>query len=191
MSVVRGCVVLLGCLGFTDIIVAQPESPDPVSFTGETPMGNAKNYYQSLVGEWHGSYSLWLRPGAPARESSINASFKSVVNGNYFLMHYSWGKEDDLQRGVFLLGGQEQAVTATWGDSFYSAPNPMHCKDELNKGDSKLVLNGNYAAGEGPDWGWRTEFTRKGPNSLLMEAFNITPDGLEGLAVRAEMERVK
>ena len=44
--------------------------------------------------------------------------------------------------------------------------------------------------GEGPAWGWRTEFTQQSPNSLLMEAYNIMPDGVEGLAVKAELKRV-
>ena len=44
--------------------------------------------------------------------------------------------------------------------------------------------------GEGPAWGWRTEFTQQSPNSLLMEAYNIMPNGVEALAVRVELKRV-
>ncbi len=45
--------------------------------------------------------------------------------------------------------------------------------------------------GEGPAWGWRTEFTLQGANTFLMEAYNITPGGMEALAVKAEMKRTQ
>jgi len=39
-------------------------------------------------------------------------------------------------------------------------------------------------------WGWRTEFIQQSPNSLLMEAYNIMPNGVEALAVKAELKRL-
>ncbi len=65
----------------------------------------------------------------------------------------------------------------------------MQCKGALSDGGRKLILHGSYAASSGPDWGWRTEFTLLGADKLRMEAYNITPEGQEALAIRAELTR--
>ncbi len=78
----------------------------------------------------------------------------------------------------------------TWGDSWHMQPQPMVCEAELSEDGQKLVASCTYEAGpDTPDWGWRTEFTLQGEDAFLMEAYNITPEGLEALAVRAEMTR--
>jgi hypothetical protein len=156
----------------------------------ETHMKSAKAFYEELEGNWTGSYSLWLQPGTPAQQSDIKANFQSAAKGNYFLMTYSWKKGEEAQEGVFLFGGNGNAATATWGDSFHMIPEPMQCTGELNEDGKKLIVKGSYSMGEGPDWGWRTEFTRHDQKSLLMEAYNIMSDGVEDLAVKAELIRV-
>ncbi len=186
-------VTLLILLGLSGAVIAEhhaksPQDKNPTSKEMKTKI--TKAFYAKLTGDWKGSYSLWLRPGTPARKSDINANFQPAARGNYLLMTYTWEDGGEAQEGVFLLGGHGNVATATWGDSFHMAPAPMQCKGELEAGGNKLVVKGSYSAGEGPDWGWRTEFTREGPNSLLMEAYNIMPNGVEGLAVQAELKRV-
>lgn len=149
-----------------------------------------KTFYEKLSGEWHGSYSLWLRPGTPAQKSEITVQFKPTARGNYFLMNYSWEQGGNIQEGVFLLGGHGKAATATWGDSFHMVPEPMQCKGRLSDDVKKLIIKGSYSVGKGPAWGWRTEFTLHGAKAFLMEAYNIMPNGVEDLAVKAMLERV-
>jgi hypothetical protein len=180
-------------LGLSGGVVAQLQDKPAQQKTSSNEgrqMETAKAFYAELEGAWGGSYSLWLRPGTPAQESDIKATFQPAAKGNYCLMTYSWKRENETQEGVFLFGGQGKAATATWGDSFHMAAEPMLCKGELKDGGKKLIVTGSYSVGEGPDWGWRTEFTRQGPESLLMEAYNIMPDGVEALAVKAELKRV-
>jgi hypothetical protein len=167
-------------LGLPKIVVAQTNE--------ETT--TVREFYSRLTGDWVGSYSLWLQPGAPAEKSKISAIIRPAARGNYFLMTYSWAIGDEAHEGVFLFGGRGKAATANWGDSFHSVPGTMLCKGELMDGKPKLILNGSYSAGDGPDWGWRTEFTILEQNSLLMVAYNVAPDGTEALAVKAELERV-
>ena len=178
-------IMILFLMGFFLLPVAGPQArpaqdKDPV-----------KTFYEKLVGDWKGSYSLWLRPGTQAQKSEITSKFQSTAKGNYFLMTYTWEQGGKVQEGLFLLGGKGKKATANWGDSFYSVPEAMQCKGNLQEAGKKLVVKGSYAAGEGPDWGWRTEFTLKEPNGLLMEAYNIMPSGMEALAVKAELERMK
>lgn len=180
-------------LGLSCVVVAQGQVKPPqekIASHEETQMKSVKEFYSRLEGDWKGSYKLWLRPGTPAQESEIKASFRPAAKGNYFLMTYSWKTGDEAQEGVFFFGGHEKAATVTWGDSFHSVPEPMQCKGELDDRGEKLVVKGSYSAGEGPAWGWRTEFTQRGHTSLLMEAYNIMPDGVEALAVRAELRRI-
>ena len=186
--------LVTSCLvGFSSLAVAHlqgkpPEKEQPSIEEAQTT--TARAFYAKLTGNWKGAYSLWLRPGTPAQNSDISAHFQPIARGNYFLMTYSWKQGGKVQEGVFLFGGHEKAATATWGDSFHMFPEPMQCKGELKDGGKKLVIKGSYSVGKGPAWGWRTELTLQGPKSLLMEAYNIMPNGVEGLAVKAELERV-
>ena len=177
------CLVVLCFLGLSYFVVAGPQAKTPVE---KNPV---KTFFAKLSGDWNGSYSLWMRPGTPAQKSEITAQFQSTAKGNYFLMTYAWKQGGKVQEGVFLFGGHGKTATATWGDSFHMVPEPMLCKGELKDGGKKLVIKGSYDMGKGPAWGWRTEFTLCGPNAFLMEAYNIMPNGVEGLAVKAELKR--
>lgn len=147
-------------------------------------------FLHNLVGSWTGYYHLWLAPGAPVDESSTAASVRLVASGRYAEIVYSWYREGKEQGGIFLLGGADGNANATWGDSFHSQPDPMHCPGRLANDGYRLIFDGSYPVGPGePDWGWRTEFVLKNPDTLLMEAYNITPTGDEHLAVRAEYQR--
>ena len=156
------------------------------------PATTVPEFYTRLVGDWSGSYSLWLDPRAPAEKSGIKARVRPAARSAYFLLTYSWTWKGKKQEGVFLLGGKDDSASAAWGDSWHMVPEHMQCKGRLEEEGRKMVLDGGYRAGPGsPDWGWRTEFTLLDSGSALMEAYNITPDGQEGLAVRAEMNRVQ
>lgn len=185
--------VVLCFLSLSYFAVAGPQAKSPQEkkpSKEETHTKTAQAFYAKLSGDWNGSYSLWMRPGTPAQKSEITAQFQSTAKGNYFLMTYAWKKRGKAQEGVFLFGGHGKTATATWGDSFHMVPEPMQCKGELKDGGKKLIIKGSYAMGKGPAWGWRTEFTLCGPNAFLMEAYNIMPNGVEGLAVKAELKRV-
>lgn len=161
-------------------------SLSPVAAAEET---SVQAFYADLAGDWTGINSLWLQPGTEAHKSDMTAQFKPTAKGAYFLMTYSWAWKDKPQAGVFLLGGQGEKATATWGDSWHQTPEPMQCHGTLSDDGRKIILHGSYAASSGPDWGWRTEFTLLGPDVLRMAAYNITPEGQEALAIRAELTR--
>lgn len=175
--------VVLMIVMFTVVAVGQQKKNSPEIRT-------ASSFFAELTGDWRGSYSLWTRPGTPAQKSNVSANFQPVAKGNYFLMTYSWKRGDEMQEGVFLFGRNRNDLTATWGDSFHMVPDPMACKGEFEIGGKKLILRGSYSGVDGPAWGWRTEFTLQDRESLLMEAFNIMPNGVEALAVKAELRRV-
>ncbi|MFQ5651142.1 MAG: DUF1579 family protein [bacterium] len=149
-----------------------------------------RSFYQALQGTWEGTYHLWLNPANPPVTSKAQATVKMVANAAYCLFIYQWARGGAAHEGVFLLGGAGDKVTATWADSFHSAPEPMHCKGRLESGRQKLVFDGKYSGGAGePDWGWRTEISLLESGQLRMEAYNISPEGQEDIAVRCEMKK--
>ncbi|GAB4371399.1 MAG: hypothetical protein Kow0042_14150 [Calditrichia bacterium] len=185
-------VAFLGFAGLWDTVPGQPRediSPKLNPANKEAQLATVKVFYSQIQGDWSGSYRLWLRPSTPAEQSEIRANIQPVVSGHYFLMTYSWKRAGKKQEGVFFFGGSGKTATASWGDSFHMIPEPMYCKGELQDG-GKLIFHGSYSFGNGPSWGWRTEFTHSNANELLMEAYNITPDGVEALAVKAELKRI-
>ena len=136
---------------------------------------------RSQVGQWRGTYKLWLDPGKDPEVSETTLVVKPTANGSYFLIHYDWSFRDQSKAGIFLIGGKDKRAQATWGDSFHMEPMAMVCEGKLN-GDG-LILNGSYAAGD-QQWGWRTELFIKDKN-LVMRAYNIAPSGQEDIALEA------
>ena len=149
-----------------------------------------QEFYDGLAGQWTGSYSLWLHAGSEAQVSETIAKGRSAPGAADAWLDYSWSWKGAQQAGTFFLRGSGMGTTSSWTDSWHMADEPMECESELLDDGRRLVLLGSYPVGPGqPDWGWRTEFTLVGPDELLMEAYNISPDGHEELAVRAEWNR--
>lgn len=149
-----------------------------------------REFYAGLAGEWRGTYSLWFEPGTPVRICDTEARVQAIAGDAFHLMTYTWEFEGEGKEGALFLSGNDQAASMTWGDSWHMAPDPMVCQGRLEEEDSKLVFPGTYPTGpDTPDWGWRTELKRVDGDGLVMEAYNITPEGEEAIAVRAEYRR--
>ena len=150
---------------------------------------DAYTFLQRMEGRWRGAYRLWLDPEMDSEDSETTAEVRFVAAGKYLLFTYTWVQGGNNQEGVFLLGGDNHKMSATWGDSWHMAQHPMICEGLFEDDAHKFVLNGQYPAGE-EQWGWRTDLILKDAETLVMEAYNISPQGQEMLAVRSEMERV-
>lgn len=144
----------------------------------------------SVRGVWSGTYKVWLKPGNPTSSSDIRLTVQSIANSHYFLITYYWFWKNKKQEGVFLIGGQDSAVYVTWGDSWHQQPKPMNCTGTYKSETNSFDFTGSYDTGpDTPQWGWRTEFIKKNDKTLIMRAYNITPEGEEALAVEAIMEK--
>ena len=151
---------------------------------------NLRQFFSAIEGSWSGPYSLWLHPGATAEESDSSASVRVLVHGKVALLEYEWVRSGEAVAGAFFFSGVGRVAVARWGDSFHTPPATMDGEGELDPAASKMTLNSRYSAGPGgPEWGWRTEMTAGSDDTLLMEAYNIAPDGQEAIAVRAQWSR--
>jgi hypothetical protein len=108
-----------------------------------------------LHGTWVGTNGFRLMPDDELREFPATASVTTPAGGHLTLVAYTWQHPDDgPQDGVILIGaagdGEDDAVTATWGDSWHQKPEPMSLSGTRNA-DGTIALEGSY----GGDWAWR------------------------------------
>jgi hypothetical protein len=144
--------------------------PDKGAQTQEEVMKNVE-------GPWEGTNTLWLKYPEDPQESAA----RMVVSPGR--VEYSWAYQDEPQTGTFVFSGSGGQLTAQWTDTWH-AKDSMACSG--TEQDGVVIVTGTYAAGDGPDWSWRTELRLDAPDKLKMKMYNILPDSL--LADQAERE---
>lgn len=143
-----------------------------------------------LVGEWKGTNRLhtpWMPE--PLKESDSRAAVRSKMNGQFLSIEYAWSFEGEKQEGMLILGcdPKSDAVQAVWTDSWHSKDVLMLCNGAIDD-DERISVIGHYSVPENPDWGWRTEIVR-GTDSFRYAMYNVSPDGVEEIAVETDFER--
>ena len=147
--------------------------------------------FASLSGEWKGTKCLYLNgESGPVQSSVSRLTIAKAARETLLLLDYTWKYESDPHEGVLLLGYDEPQNTASaaWGDSWHMSRRIMHCTGAI---DDHGVFNvrGSYQAPPDADWGWRIALTIHAADSIEIVMHNISPDGNEDLAVRAEFAR--
>ena len=84
------------------------------------------------------------------------------------------------------LDREGEMATVDWNDTWH-AKDSMRCAGTLTS--EALIVETSYSAGDGPDWHWRTEVRTPSGDELLIEMYNITPEGDEQIAVRLRAKR--
>lgn len=151
---------------------------------------DVESFYRAIEGDWSGDYDLWLMPNAPKESSESSARIEVDVTDHTWVMNYQWTREGTAHQGGFHFGGSGTKADFRWSDSFHSSTAATTGIGMLSDDGTQLIFMSSYSTGVGtPDWGWRTEFTFVDANTMKMEAYNITPQGEEHIAVRAEYAR--
>ncbi|MEO8042869.1 MAG: DUF1579 family protein [Acidobacteriota bacterium] len=142
-----------------------------------------------LLGSWTGTNRLHV-PWMPEKmkESESTAIVRSKMNGQFLSFEYTWSFDGDPQEGLLVVGcdPKSDAVQAVWTDSWHSKGVLMLCNGKTDQGGISVM--GHYAVPDNPDWGWRTEIRQNG-NGFLYAMYNVTPDGVEELAVETDFKR--
>ena len=132
------------------------------------------------AGRYSGTNLLWFedpdRPEESAAEVHVDAD----------RIRYSWSFRGEPQSGVFPFVFEGNAVSVDWTDTWHST-QPMTCTGTRTA--DAITFQGTYPAGDGPDWGWRTEIRQPAPDRVLIEMYNIEPSGEEQIAVRIQAQR--
>ena len=132
----------------------------------------------SAIGTWQGTKKLWIHdPDAPAL-----CDTEVVVSADR--VSYTWSFQGEPQSGTIELSKEGDRVRAQWTDTWHS---PETMASEGTDTDGRIVVTGAYAAGDGPDWSWRTELDLSTPGGFGLKMFNIMPTGEERIAVHMEL----
>lgn len=128
---------------------------------------------------WHGQAELWLDPsGNDVDVSECTLSFNATG------ITYGWSYGGTEQSGFFRL----REDPPHWSDTWHQ-PDTVACTS-LPATRGLFALEYSYTAGEGPDWGWRSQLSQRPDGSLVLQMTNIAPWGEEGRAVRMIVHRV-
>ena len=132
----------------------------------------------SAIGTWKGTNKLWIQdPDAPEISNS-----EVVVSANR--VSYRWSFRGTPQSGTIELSKTGNRVHAQWTDTWHTTETMA---SEGTDTGGRIVFTGTYAAGDGPDWSWRTELDLSTPGGFGVKMFNITPTGEERIAVHMEL----
>ena len=148
--------------------------------------------FAKLVGEWRGTNRLhtpWIKEN-PIRDSESNALVAFSAQGKFLKLEYDWTYDEKEQAGLILLGNEENAVSfkSFWIDSWHLSDKFMVSEGERTE-NGAISMKGFYTVPENPDWGWRTIIESENENSFKIVMYNVTPEGVEDLAVEANYKR--
>lgn len=151
----------------------------------------AHNQLDALIGNWEGITKTWFEPGVLADESAMKGAIRPILGGRFVMHEYQGNLSDKPFDGIAIYGFDipNNKFQCAWIDSFHMGTSIMLSNgNALENGFSVL---GNYG---GPDipvpWGWRTDIKLIDKNTLIITAYNISPEGQEDKATETVYGRV-
>ncbi len=151
---------------------------------------SANEDFAKFAGKWKGTNKLYLSwQPEPLKETDSTLTVSMKANGQFVAFDYAWAYEGIPQEGLILLGcdTKSNAVQTVWTDSWHSSHTLM-VSDGTVVNDGSVSVKGFYKVPDNPDWGWRTEIVPK-DESLRIVMYNVSPEGIEELAVETEFVR--
>jgi hypothetical protein len=145
-----------------------------------------------LAGHWEGKTQTWFEPGVLADESVMKGQIRPVLDGRFMLHEYSGSLNGKPFSGIAIYGYELSSgkFQTAWIDSFHMGTGIMLSQSLPNS--EVFDVKGSYASGEEDTepWGWRTEVILKDNDTLVLTAYNITPEGEESIATETIYKRV-
>ena len=141
----------------------------------------------SLTGTWAGDNVLrlsWTDPQEYHSPSELGVA--QTVGGKYLAFAYTWSHENVPQEGLLLIGydAKNKVANAAWVDSWHASEKPLVLSGIVDE-QGTIDMRGTYEVPNHPDWGWRIVISAL-TGALRMVMYNVSPEGEEDLAVRAD-----
>lgn len=145
----------------------------------------------SFIGAWSGSTRLWLDPAAPSEEGLMDLNAEAILGGRWLRVTYRATAAGKPHGGEMLLGFHKDtgSFEMTWVDSFHTGSAIMTFTGQAKEAGIVDLLS-SYVA-DGQRWGWRTAISSPLPEHLLIESFNVSPQGEEMRALEARLTRLE
>ncbi len=145
-----------------------------------------------LAGNWKGLAKVWFEPGEPVDTSKAEGTIRPVMGGKWMLFEYKGSFQGKPLEGLAILGFHNalKRFEFAWIDSFHTYPGIMFSEGQRDVDRFSALGSYAYVTPETEQhWGWRTEFELQNDNSLVVTAYNISPEGEESLATQAVYKR--
>jgi hypothetical protein len=143
-----------------------------------------------LVGDWAGTIRTWFEPGKLGDEAAIEGRIRLALGGRLAIHDYESRFLGEPMSGIALYAYHldRQRYEMAWSDSGHTNTAIMYAVGE--PGASVISVLGHYGDERGGEaWGWRTTIELRGPDRLVVTAWNIPPGGDEAKAVEADYRR--
>ncbi|MCP3101057.1 DUF1579 domain-containing protein [Myxococcus sp. K15C18031901] len=160
--------------------------------------GDEHRALKQWVGRWEGPTRTWFDPAGAPEESHTHARVEALLGGRFVRIDYQSTAMGKPHAGQLLVGFDtgEGQYTAAWVDSFHMSASMMHSTGAPRE-DGRVCVLGSYAASMCDDqgvtqkqrWGWRTVIHQPDADTLVVESFNIWPEGREDPAVHTRLSR--
>lgn len=142
-----------------------------------------------LAGDWEGTACVWFEPEKIGDESPVEGTIKPILGGRFMLLEYIGAFMGKPTGGMMWIGFSiaEEKYQCAWIDTGHMGTGIM-----LSEGANGTDFNvlGSYGyAGMADRWGWRTTVELKDANTLIINAYNISPQGEEQKAVETVYTR--
>lgn len=150
-----------------------------------------KKFFKQITGKWEGTAKTYFKPDELADTSPITGSIMEVLGGAFALHEYEGTLMGDKMVGLALYGYNENKsqFEIAWVDTCHMGPEIMFSTAK-NTENTFSVLGHYTGADENDVWGWKTTLELKDPGKLIIQHYNITPDGQEFLGVNIEYKRI-
>lgn len=148
---------------------------------------NIPENLNKFSGNWQGNNRLYLSwmPQSPF-DSQTKALVVLTAKGRFLKLEYDWVYDGKSQEGLILIGNEKNSdkIIVFWIDSWHLSDKYMVSEGGFDE-NGHISVKGCYTVPDNPDWGWRTVFDFNHENTFKMTMFNVSPDGVEDLAVEA------
>jgi hypothetical protein len=146
---------------------------------------------QSLIGNWEGTTKTWFEPDVLADESAMKGSIKAILGGAFLLHEYKGSLDGKPFDGIAIYGFDipNNTFQSAWIDSFHMGTGIMLSNGSPTANGFSVL--GTYSVPEYPaPWNWRTTAELTDPDTLVITAYNISPEGQEDKATETIYKRV-
>jgi hypothetical protein len=146
---------------------------------------------QSFIGNWEGITKTWFEPGVVADESPMKGAIRPLLGGRFVMHEYKGSLNDKPFEGIAVHGFDipNSKFQSSWIDSFHMGTGMMFSTG--NETENGFSVLGSYSSPDMPEpWGWRTVMELIDEDTLIITAYNISPDGQEDMATETRYQRV-